>query len=143
MYWDGFCRNVLWTSFCLAPWRLNFFLVAPGSWLLACYFFACCALFVSFCLLFVPHNFMLVTFCSLPFAIYFLHVTRYLLFVIGIVCTFLFSFWTFLLSFRCNYAPYVLINFKVVLLFCAVTSSKKIVMSRNYFLFIHCRHFFD
>ena len=109
MYWDGFCRDVLWTSFCLAPWRLNFFLVAPDSWLLACYFFACCALFVSFCLLFVPHNFMLVTFCSLPFAIYFLHVTRYLLFVIGIVCTFLFSFWTFLLSFRCNYAPYVLI----------------------------------
>ena len=96
--------------------RLNFFLlaryfllVAFGSLLFASYF-----LLVSFCSL-------LVTFCSL------------LVYVSSLPL----SFWSFLLVFRFNYAPYILINFKVVLLFCPVTISKNIMMIRNYFIFIN------
>ena len=88
--------------------------------------FACCSLLTTFCLLFFACNFLVVIFCMFLIT---LDITS--------VCSLLLSLWSFLLEFCYNYALYVLISFKLVLLPYVAASPKKFFpCTELFFLFI-------
>ena len=84
--------------------------------------FACCSLLITFCSLFFACNVLVVIFCMF---LIILDITS--------ACSLLLSLWSFLLKFCYNYAPYVLISFRLVLLLYVAAIPKKCRWQKKYF----------